>query len=383
MAIALVTGITGQDGSYLAELLLAQGHAVHGLVRRASSDNTLRIGHLGMVTLHQGDLADASSLETVVRRVKPDAIYNLAAQSHVSASFEMPLYTADIVYQGALRLLEIVRRADWPIRFYQASSSEMFGTGSGPFSESSPFHPRSPYAVAKVAAFHQTVNYREAYGLFACNGILFNHESPRRGENFVTRKITRGVARIVAGRAEHVPLGNLDARRDWGAAQDSVDAMARIVAHERPDDFVVATGTTRSVREFAAAACALVGLEVDRVVRIDPALLRPADVPDMCGDPTKARTVLGWAGPNPARPFAFPLLRIVPGACSSARASSRRSSRGCSIFALSAARPTAITSPDDEHLRRSRVAWPGGGLYRSRRLAKALGRRSDDRLRRV
>jgi GDPmannose 4,6-dehydratase len=294
MATALITGITGQDGSYLAELLLARGHAVHGLVRRASSDNTLRIGHLA-VPLHAGDLADPSSLEAVVRRVRPDAIYNLAAQSHVSASFEMPLYTADIVYLGALRLLEIVRRADWPIRFYQASSSEMFGTGTGPFSESSPFHPRSPYAVAKVAAFHQTVNHREAYGLFACNGILFNHESPRRGENFVTRKITRGVAQIVAGRATRVRLGNLDARRDWGASQDYVDAMARIVDHHVPDDFVVATGETRSVREFAAAACALVDLDVASVIEVDPKLLRPADVPEMCGDPTKARTVLGWA----------------------------------------------------------------------------------------
>ena len=306
MKKALVTGITGQDGSYLAELLLGKGYEVHGLVRRASTFNRSRIDHLthdpALATrfrLHYGDLADGSSLRRVVETIEPDEVYNLAAQSHVRVSFDQPEYTADIVATGTLRLLEAVRehvtRTNHPVRFYQAGSSEMFGAAAPPQSEATPFHPRSPYAVSKLAAHWYAVNHREAFGMFVANGILFNHESPRRGESFVTRKISLAVARIVAGTRDHLTLGNLDARRDWGFAGDYVDAMWRMLQHERPDDFVVATGESHSVREFVAAAFGYVNLEWEKFVRLDPRYLRPSEVDHLLGDPSKARTTLGWS----------------------------------------------------------------------------------------
>ncbi len=306
MKKALVTGITGQDGSYLAELLLGKGYEVHGLVRRASTFNRSRIDHLthdpaltSRFRLHYGDLADGSSLRRVVETVEPDEVYNLAAQSHVRVSFDQPEYTADIVATGTLRLLEAVRehvtRTNHPVRFYQAGSSEMFGAAAPPQSEATPFHPRSPYAVSKLAAHWHAVNHREAFGMFVANGILFNHESPRRGESFVTRKISLAVARIVAGTRDHLTLGNLDARRDWGFAGDYVDAMWRMLQHERPDDFVVATGVSHSVREFVEAAFGYVKLDWEKYVRLDPRYLRPSEVDHLLGDPSKARSRLGWA----------------------------------------------------------------------------------------
>ena len=306
---ALITGITGQDGSYLAELLLSKGYEVHGTVRRSSTFTTDRIDHLYLdphqanvpLFLHFADLMDANSLARLVSHLQPDEIYNLGAQSHVAVSFENPIFTADVDALGTLRLLEAVRMLDKPVRFYQASSSEMYGdVVETPQSESTPFHPRSPYAVAKVYSYWQTVNYREAYGLFACNGILFNHESPRRGETFLTRKVTRAATRIALDLQETVYLGNLDAERDWGFAGDYVDAMWRILQHDTPDDFVVATGSRRSVRQFVEAAFDRVGLEWEDHVQFDERYVRPAEVDLLQGDATKARTELGW---EPATSF--------------------------------------------------------------------------------
>ena len=301
---ALITGITGQDGSYLAELLLAKGYEVHGIVRRSSSFNTDRIEHLyrdpheaGVrLRLHYGDLNDASSLSTILGEVRPHEVYNLAAQSHVRVSFDVPEYTSEIVALGTVRLLESLHRLGLDARFYQASSSELFGrVVEVPQRETTPFHPRSPYACAKAYAFYVTQNYREAYGMFAVNGILFNHESPRRGETFVTRKITRAATRIKLGLQEKLFLGNLDARRDWGFAGDYVDAMWRMLQADEPDDYVVATGQTRSVREFLEATFARLDLDPARHVEFDPRYLRPAEVDLLLGDATKARQRLGWA----------------------------------------------------------------------------------------
>jgi len=300
---ALVTGITGQDGSYLAELLLEKGYEVHGLIRRSSSFSTGRIDHLYRdphepdvrFFLHYSDLTDSSSLVTWLNRIKPDEVYNLGAQSHVGVSFELPEFTADTGAMGTLRLLEAIRHADWPIRFYQAGSSEMFGkVAQSPQNERTPFYPRSPYAVAKVFAHQMTIQYREAHGLFATNGILFNHESPRRGGTFVTRKVTRGIAAILAGKAEKLYLGNLEARRDWGYAPEYVEAMWLMLQQPEPDDFVIATGEMHSVRELVAAAFALVGLDPEKHVEIDARYFRPTEVDELCGDASKALRVLGW-----------------------------------------------------------------------------------------
>jgi GDPmannose 4,6-dehydratase len=300
---ALITGITGQDGSYLAELLLSKGYKVHGVIRRSSSFNTGRIEHLyrdphepgADLTLHYGDLTDSSGLMSMIHRVRPDEVYNLGAQSHVAVSFEMPEYTAESVAMGNLRLLEALRTVDWPVRFYQAGSSEMYGkVREVPQRETTPFYPRSPYAVGKVFAHHMTVQYREAHGLFACNGILFNHESPRRGATFVTRKITRGIAQILAGTAEKVYLGNLDAMRDWGYAREYVEAMWRMLQQPCPDDYVVATGEMHSVREFVEEAFGLVELDWRDHVAIDPRYFRPTEVDQLLGDPSKAAQQLGW-----------------------------------------------------------------------------------------
>jgi GDPmannose 4,6-dehydratase len=303
MKRALVTGITGQDGSYLAELLLAKGYEVHGLVRRASSFNTGRLDPIYQdphdlerhLFLHYGDISDTSSLSELLRSAEPDEVYHLAAQSHVKVSFEIPEYTGDTTGLGTVRVLDAVRRAGLPIRFYQASSSEMFGAAPPPQSETTPFHPRSPYGAAKVFAFWSTVNYRESYGLFAVNGILFNHESPRRGETFVSRKITRAVARIKRGMQEKLFLGNLDARRDWGYAPEYVEAMWRMLQQDQPDDYVVATGESHSVRDFLELAFQHADLDWTKHVVIDPAYYRPAEVDDLCGDAGKARERLDWA----------------------------------------------------------------------------------------
>ncbi len=303
MKRALISGITGQDGSYLAELLLGKGYEVHGLIRRSSSFSTGRIEHLYKdpheedvrLFLHYSDLSDASSLITTLNRVRPDEVYNLGAQSHVKVSFEMPEFTADSTAMGTLRLLEAVRHVDHEVRFYQAGSSEMFGQVSeSPQSETTVFRPRSPYAVSKVFAHQMTIQYREAYGIFASNGILFNHESPRRGPTFVTRKVTRGVAAILAGTLDKLYLGNLDAQRDWGFAPEYVDAMWRMLQHDQPDEFVVATGEMHTVREFVELAFSLAGLDWEDHVAIDPRYFRPTEVEELCGDATKARDVLGW-----------------------------------------------------------------------------------------
>jgi GDPmannose 4,6-dehydratase len=306
MKKALITGITGQDGSYLAELLLSKDYQVHGIIRRSSSFNTGRIMPIFKdihdadvrMFLHYGDLSDASSLEKLIDRVEPDEIYNLGAQSHVRVSFDEPIYTSDIVAMGTLRLLEAVKNtgAARSVRIYQASSSEMYGsTPEVPQSERTPFRPRSPYACAKVYAFHQVVNYREAYGMHASNGILFNHEGPRRGETFVTRKITRGLARILARRDKKIYLGNLDAKRDWGYAKDYVEAMWMMLQQEHPDDYVIATGKTWSVRDFLDRAFRFARLDWHDYVEIDPRYLRPTEVDVLMGDATKAREKLGWA----------------------------------------------------------------------------------------
>jgi len=326
MKRALVTGITGQDGSYLAELLLEKGYEVHGVMRRSSSFNTERIDHLYQdpheenrrLILHYGDLNDASSLNHILRTVDPDEIYNLGAQSHVKVSFDTPEYTGEVTGLGATRLLEGVRELHIRPKIYQASSSEMFGKAAEvPQRESTPFYPRSPYGVAKLYAYWMTVNYREAYGLYAVNGILFNHESPRRGETFVSRKITRAAGRIAQGLQQKLYLGNLDAKRDWGYAKDYVDAMWRMLQQEEPEDYVIATGETRTVREFCDRAFARAGIALEwrgegleeqgidtrngrTLVEIDPRYLRPTEVDLLLGDASKAREKLGW---TPATPF--------------------------------------------------------------------------------
>ncbi|TSC58901.1 MAG: GDPmannose 4,6-dehydratase [Candidatus Peregrinibacteria bacterium Greene0416_19] len=317
---ALITGITGQDGSYLAELLLEKGYEVHGLVRRASTFNRGRIDHLFSdvnapdlpITLHYGDLGDSSSLMRVLQLVKPDEIYNLAAQSHVGISFDTPEYTGDVTGLGTTRLLEAIRTSAFPVRFYQASSSELFGKATVPFqNESTPFHPRSPYACAKAYAFHLTRNYRESYGIYAVNGILFNHESPRRGENFVTRKITLSLAKILAGHQECLFLGNMEAKRDWGYAPEYVEGMWLMLQQPEPNDYVLAIGRTASVREFLELCLKHAGIRFERrgedkdeiyidtksgktIVAHDVHYYRPAEVDLLCGDASKAKTKLGW-----------------------------------------------------------------------------------------
>ncbi|MFM2129632.1 MAG: hypothetical protein RL477_1178 [Pseudomonadota bacterium] len=306
MASALITGITGQDGSYLAELLLARGYTVHGIIRRASTFNTDRLEHIyadphesgARLFLHYGDLSDGTGLRRIIERTRPEEVYNLGAQSHVRVSFDQPEYTADVDFTGTLRLLECVRdyqqSSGRRVRFYQAGSSEMFGATPPPQNETTPFYPRSPYAVSKVASHWICVNYREAYGMFIANGILFNHESPRRGETFVTRKITRAVGRIRLGLQDKVYLGNLDAKRDWGFAGDYVAAMWAMLQQEAPDDYVVATGETYSVRQFAEAAFAEAGLDWKDHVAFDARYLRPTEVDALQGDPSKAKRQLGW-----------------------------------------------------------------------------------------
>jgi GDPmannose 4,6-dehydratase len=300
---ALITGITGQDGSYLAELLLGKGYQVHGVVRRSSSMNRGRIDHLHHqlgsrakdLRLHYGDLADTTTLNQLVKTIRPDEVYNLGAQSHVRISFDMPEYTADVVGLGTLRLLDAIRNNDFNARFYQASSSEMYGgTDAMVQDESTPFHPRSPYACAKVFAHQLSVNYREAYGLHVSSGILFNHESPRRGENFVTRKITRALAQILSGAANDLVLGNLDAARDWGFAGDYVEAMWRMLQQESGDDYVVATGEMHTVRDFLDETFGLVDLDWHSLVKQDDRFTRPSEVDHLCGNPAKAARVLSW-----------------------------------------------------------------------------------------
>ena len=299
---ALITGITGQDGSYLAELLLDKGYEVHGVIRRASTFNTHRLDHLyvdahepeARLFLHYGDMTDGTRLVTLLSKVQPDEVYHLAAQTHVRVSFDEPEYTGLTTGLGTTRLLEAIRATGLATRFYQASSSEMFGATPPPQDESTPFHPRSPYGAAKVYSYWMTRNYREAYGLFACNGILFNHESPRRGETFVTHKITRAVAAIAAGQQELLYLGNLDAVRDWGYAPEYVEAMWRMMQRDEPDDFVVATGAPYSVRDFVQFAFDHAGLDWERYVRFDDRYLRPAEADALVGDASKAAAVLGW-----------------------------------------------------------------------------------------
>ncbi len=304
---ALITGLTGQDGSYLSEFLLEQGYEVHGIIRRTSTFNTDRIEHIYQdphqegvrLFLHYGDLTDGTTLRRILEEVKPTEIYNLGAQSHVRVSFDLPEYTMDSVGMGTLRLLEAIRdyqhRTEIEVRFYQAGSAEMFGlVQEVPQKETTPFYPRSPYACAKVYAHWQTVNYRESYKLFACNGILFNHESPRRGEAFVTRKITKAIARIVAGKQKELYMGNLDAKRDWGYAKDYVKAMWLMLQQSQPDDYLIATGETHSVREFLDFAFSYVNLNWQDYVRFDQRYLRPSEVELLIGDPTKVRNKLGW-----------------------------------------------------------------------------------------
>jgi GDPmannose 4,6-dehydratase len=300
---ALITGITGQDGSYLAEFLLEKGYEIHGLIRRSSSFNTGRINHLysdphetsARLRLYYGDLTDGARLRELLAQIKPDEVYHLGAQSHVRVSFDEPVYTAQVDAIGTVRLLEAVRDTGLQVRFYQASSSEMFGQAAEvPQKETTPFHPRSPYACAKVYSFYQTINYRESYNMFCCNGMLFNHESPRRGETFVTRKITRAATRIKEGLQEKLYLGNLDAKRDWGFAGDYVEAMWLMLQQDTPDDYVIATGQMHSVREFLELAFDRVKLDYTKYVEIDPRYCRPAEVDVLCGDASKARRVLGW-----------------------------------------------------------------------------------------
>ena len=294
--VALITGITGQDGSYLAELLLRKGYAVHGIVRRSSDETLSRLQHLlDEITLHGGDLTDLASLMAILKRVEPREVYNLAAQSFVAASWQQPLLTAQVTGLGAANLLEAVRLVDPTIRFYQASSSEMFGrVVETPQRETTPFYPRSPYAVAKLYSHYLTVNYRESYGMFACSGILFNHESPRRGLEFVTRKISDGAARIKHGLAGELRLGNLQARRDWGFAGDYVEAMWRMLQQEQPDDFVIGTGEAHTVEDFVRTAFERVGLDWQEFVKVDPKFFRPAEVDILQADASKARRQLGW-----------------------------------------------------------------------------------------
>ena len=302
MKTALITGITGQDGSYLAEFLLAKGYMVYGIIRRSSSFNTGRINHIYKdphephpeMRLVYGDLNDGSSLNRIIRTTQPDEIYHLGAQSHVRVSFEVPEYTGEITGLGTVRLLDAIRESGVKTRFYQASSSEMFGNVPGPLNEQTPFQPRSPYAAAKVYAYWITVNYREGYNLFACNGILFNHESPRRGETFVSRKITKAAAKIKLGRQDKLFLGNLEAKRDWGFARDYVEAMWMMLQQDRPDDYVIATGETHSVREFLDEAFGHLDMDWTKYVEIDPRYFRPTEVDLLLGDASKAKKLLGW-----------------------------------------------------------------------------------------
>ena len=299
---ALITGITGQDGSYLAELLLQKGYEVHGIIRRASSFNTNRIDHLYVdphdentkLFLHYGDLSDAGQLTNLIYNIQPDEIYNLAAQSHVRVSFDLPEYTGDITALGTTRFLEAIRKSGVDTKFYQASSSEMFGNSPPPQNENTPFRPRSPYAAAKVYSYWMTVNYREAYDIFACNGLLFNHESPRRGETFVTRKITMALAKIKLEQQDKLYLGNLEAKRDWGYAKDYVEVMWRMLHQDEPEDYVIATGETHSVKEFLDEAFSYAGLDWQDYVEIDPRYFRPTDVDVLIGDSSKAQEKLGW-----------------------------------------------------------------------------------------
>jgi len=316
MKKALITGITGQDGSYLVELLLSQGYEVHGLIRRASTFNTQRIDHIyrdphngnGVnLHLHYGDVAASGNLIELIYNVQPDEIYHLAAQSHVRVSFDLPEYTGDVTGLGAMRILEAIRKSGIKAHFYQASSSEMFGSAAPPQNETTAFEPQSPYAAAKLYAYWVTRNYRQGYAMFACNGILFNHESPRRGETFVTRKITRAVAAILAGRQQHLYLGNLEARRDWGYAPDYIAAMWKMLQHQNAEDFVIGTGEAHSVREFLDQAFGYVNLDWHDYVRIDPRYFRPTEVDHLLADPSKAKKVLGWE----PRIFFKDLVRIM------------------------------------------------------------------------
>ena len=304
MKKALITGITGQDGSYLAEFLLDKGYELHGIIRRASTFNTERIDHLYQdphingvrLFLHYGDIADSTNLIKLLYRIQPDEIYNLAAQSHVRVSFDIPEYTGDVTGLGTVRILEAIRETGLKTKFYQASSSEMYGKAQEvPQRETTPFYPRSPYAAAKVYSYWLTINYRESYNLFACNGILFNHESPRRGETFVTRKVTRAAARIKAGLEDKIFLGNLDAKRDWGYAKEYVEAMWLMLQQEKADDYVIATGETHSVREFIDEAFSYLGLDWRKHLEIDKRYYRPAEVDLLIGDASKAKRKLGWA----------------------------------------------------------------------------------------
>jgi len=299
---ALITGITGQDGSYLAEFLLSKGYEVYGIIRRASTFNTSRIDHIyidphkekARLHLYYGDLSDSGQISNIIYNVKPDEIYHLGAQSHVRVSFDIPEYTGDITALGTTRILDAIRKSGNKIKFYQASSSEMFGASPPPQSEQTPFRPRSPYACAKVYAYWMTVNYREGYNIFACNGILFNHESPRRGETFVTRKITRAIASILAKRQDVLYLGNLEAKRDWGYTPEYVEFMWKMLQNEKPEDFVIGTGETHSVREFVEEAFSYADLDLERYVKIDPRYFRPTEVEELIADPTKAKKKLGW-----------------------------------------------------------------------------------------
>jgi len=302
MKRALITGITGQDGSYLAELLLSEGYEVHGIIRRASTFNTARLDHIyqdphvpgASMFLHYGDLSTSDQITHLIYNVQPDEVYHLGAQSHVMVSFEIPEYTANVTGVGTVRLLEAIRRSGVKTKFYQASSSEMFGAAKPPQNEATAFYPRSPYGAAKVYSYWMAVNYREAYGLFTCNGILFNHESPRRGETFVTRKITRAVANIIAGRQKKLYLGNLQARRDWGYAPEYVYGMWQMLQHDQPEDYVLGTGESHTIEEFVTEAFGYAGLDWREHVEIDPKYFRPTEVDFLMADSSKARTTLGW-----------------------------------------------------------------------------------------
>jgi GDPmannose 4,6-dehydratase len=299
---ALITGITGQDGSYLAEFLLSKGYEVHGIIRRASTFHTGRIEHIyvdphspgARLFLHYGDVSDSEQISNIIYNVKPDEVYHLAAQSHVRVSFDMPEYSGDITALGTTRILEAIRRSGNPVRFYQASSSEMFGEAPSPQNEETPFRPRSPYACSKVYAYWMTKNYRDGYKIFACNGVLFNHESPRRGETFVTRKITRGIAKILAKKEKHIFLGNLNPKRDWGYAPEYVESMWRMLQNDRPEDFVVGTGEAHSVQEFLETAFSYAGLDPEEYIKTDARYFRPTEVDELVAQPAKAKRELKW-----------------------------------------------------------------------------------------
>ena len=302
MKRALITGITGQDGSYLAEFLLSKGYEVHGIIRRASTFNTARIDHIyvdphephAKLFLHYGDLSDSEQISNIIYNIKPDEVYHLGAQSHVRVSFDIPEYTGNVTALGTTRILEAIRRSGNKVKFYQASSSEMFGNSPPPQNEETPFRPRSPYAAAKLYAYWMTVNYREGYNLFACNGILFNHESPRRGETFLTRKVTRAIANILAGKQKVLYLGNLNAKRDWGYAPEYVEVMWRMLQLDKPEDFVIGTGEAHSVREFVEKAFSYVDLNFEKYVEIDPRYFRPTETEELIANPRKAEKKLGW-----------------------------------------------------------------------------------------